>query len=81
MYEGEIEDLERVLDHIYSIREKAKDLIKGMYAMDEKITDNCLINDENPKKSDIEKIIDELEDNVSDYRNYVIPRLKEKIEG
>ena len=81
MYEGEIEDLERVLDHIYSIREKNKDLIKGMYAMDEKITDNCLINDENPKKTDIEKIIDELEDNVSDYRNYVIPRLKEKIEG
>ena len=49
--------------------------------MDEKITDNCLINDENPKKSDIENIIDDLEDNVSDYTNYVIPRLDDKIES
>ena len=80
MDEEEIEELDRVLDHVRSIRDKTIELISGINTMDEKIKENCLINDENPKKKEIEEILEDLDDNVSEYRNYVIPRLKDKIE-
>jgi len=79
--DGEIEELNKVLNHIRSIRDKTFNLISGINKMDEKIKENCLIDDENPKKKDIEKILEDLDDNVSNYKNYVIPRLKEKIES
>ena len=81
MDEEEIEELDRVLDHVRSIRDKTIVLISGINTMDEKIKENCLINDENPKKKEIEEILEDLDDNVSEYRNYVIPRLKDKIES
>lgn len=81
MDEEEIEELDRVLDHVRSIRDKTIELISGINTMDEKIKENCLINDENPKKKEIEEILEDLDDNVSEYRNYVIPRLKDKIES
>ncbi|MBQ6405027.1 MAG: hypothetical protein IJJ63_03120 [Bacilli bacterium] len=81
MDEEEIEELDRVLDHVRSIRDKTIELISGINTMDEKIKENCLINDENPKKKEIEKILEDLDDNVSEYRNYVIPRLKDKTES
>ena len=79
MNDDEKKKLQLVLYHVRIVRDKSLGLQDSIGNIFEKIDNNCTINGENPKGNQLNSINNEIGNNISSYRNHIIPNLINRI--